>query len=247
MPFTLSHPAIVLPLINRKWISATGIIAGSMVPDFEYFLRLRVYGIYGHTWSGLFWFDLPLALCLAYFFHYLVKPYLFSNLPGFLQQRWMKFVVFSWHPYVREHFLVVILSILAGAASHLLWDSFTHNHTFLTNNWSFLQQQVDLGFEDYPLWHILQQASTIIGLFFVLRFVFRMDSDQKVIKKPEVAYWTVVFFVILILMTWRLYEVGTNEIIKIGHVAVIGMGAACYALIVVSVIWRFNSNLKKDV
>ena len=41
MPFTFSHPAAVLPLrlLPRHWFSLTGLVIGSMVPDFEYFLR----------------------------------------------------------------------------------------------------------------------------------------------------------------------------------------------------------------
>jgi len=36
MPFTFSHPAIVLPLTKaRLKLSATGLIVGSTIPDFE--------------------------------------------------------------------------------------------------------------------------------------------------------------------------------------------------------------------
>ncbi|WP_240482010.1 DUF4184 family protein [Flavobacterium psychrophilum] len=39
MPFTFSHPAIILPLryLPRQWFSLTGLIIGSLTPDFEYF------------------------------------------------------------------------------------------------------------------------------------------------------------------------------------------------------------------
>ncbi|WP_262496247.1 DUF4184 family protein [Flavobacterium piscis] len=39
MPFTFSHPAIILPLkyLPKNWISLTGLIIGSLTPDFEYF------------------------------------------------------------------------------------------------------------------------------------------------------------------------------------------------------------------
>ena len=44
MPFTFSHPAIVLPLVRKSghWFSATGLIIGSLTPDFEYFMRMRI-------------------------------------------------------------------------------------------------------------------------------------------------------------------------------------------------------------
>ena len=38
MPFTFSHPAIILPLakINAKYISLTALVAGSMAPDSDF-------------------------------------------------------------------------------------------------------------------------------------------------------------------------------------------------------------------
>lgn len=51
MPFTFSHPSIVLPLtyLPKKWISLTGIVIGSLTPDFEYFLRMKIQSTYSHT------------------------------------------------------------------------------------------------------------------------------------------------------------------------------------------------------
>ncbi|WP_434297574.1 DUF4184 family protein [Clostridium sporogenes] len=42
MPFTFSHPAIVLHLEKKwnKYFSFTALILGSMSPDFEYFIYL---------------------------------------------------------------------------------------------------------------------------------------------------------------------------------------------------------------
>ena len=83
MPFTFSHPAIILPLtyLPRRWFSLTGLIIGSLTPDFEYFIRMTPYSLYSHTLSGLFWFDIPLGLLLCFIFHNLVRDSLCSNLP----------------------------------------------------------------------------------------------------------------------------------------------------------------------
>ena len=43
MPFTFAHPAIVLPFYKKpKFFSMTTLIIGSMSPDFEYFLRMKI-------------------------------------------------------------------------------------------------------------------------------------------------------------------------------------------------------------
>ncbi|MEG1227787.1 MAG: DUF4184 family protein, partial [Flavobacterium sp.] len=41
----------MLPLqfLNKKWFSLTGLVIGSMIPDFEYFIRMRIQSIYSHT------------------------------------------------------------------------------------------------------------------------------------------------------------------------------------------------------
>ena len=64
MPFTFSHPAIVLPLLklSPKYISASAVIIGSMAPDFEYFIRMRLQQVHGHNLAGAFFFDLPVAI-----------------------------------------------------------------------------------------------------------------------------------------------------------------------------------------
>ncbi|SEP14833.1 DUF4184 family protein [Paenibacillus sp. OV219] len=56
MPFTFAHPAYALPLkfINPRYLSATGLVLGSMAPDFEYFLTLEPHQTIGHSFSGLF-------------------------------------------------------------------------------------------------------------------------------------------------------------------------------------------------
>ncbi|MCA6074304.1 DUF4184 family protein [Fulvivirga sedimenti] len=238
MPFTLSHPAIVLPFLRWKRVSVTGLVIGSMIPDFEYFLRLRVYGIYGHTWDGLFWFDLPLALLMAYLFHYLMGPVLMNNLPGFMQRRFPGMIGSQWHAYVRTYPLIVILSILFGAAGHILWDSFTHNNTYISTHWLILQRQVDLGFQDYPLWHILQQVSTVVGLIFILLYFRKLPADGVVTTNRKTWFWVVLIVIVSIISCWRLYEISNSEIVKIGHIAVITMGASVYGLLLVSLFWR---------
>ena len=53
MPFTPAHTALVLPFIQKRYLSATGLIAGSVAPDFEYFFKMSTNGVHGHTIPGL--------------------------------------------------------------------------------------------------------------------------------------------------------------------------------------------------
>ena len=99
MPFTFSHPAIVLPFnyLPKSWISLTGLVAGSIAPDFEYFLRLEVKSLHSHTLVGLFSFNLPMALLLCFVFHQVVKKTLFKYLPVWFKKRFYRYDNFE--PY----------------------------------------------------------------------------------------------------------------------------------------------------
>ncbi len=126
MPFTFSHPAIVLPLKNifGKWVSLTGLIIGSLTPDFEYFIRMKIQSSYSHTITGTLWFNLPLGILLCFAFHNIVKRPLIENTPNFIQSRMT----------IKQNWIIVSLSIIIGAYSHIFWDSFTHSNTFFTNS-----------------------------------------------------------------------------------------------------------------
>ena len=95
----------------------TGLVAGSICPDFEYFFRLDVYSYYGHTWKGIFWFDLPLSILLAFVFHLVARDPLIDNLPAFLAKRLTVFKTFNWTKHFKEYYPAVIVSVIIGAAS----------------------------------------------------------------------------------------------------------------------------------
>src|SRR5262245_38934596 len=130
MPFTAAHPAIILPLIRSRYFSATALIAGSIAPDFEYFFKMSVSSVYSHTVAGLFYFDLPVVVFISLLFHLVVKKNLISSLPLFFQQKFQPILELDFLDYVKRHPWIFVSSALVGAASHILWDRFTHNNSF---------------------------------------------------------------------------------------------------------------------
>lgn len=86
MPFTFAHPAIVLPLKKKinKYFGLTALVLGSMSPDFEYFLNLKITSEVGHTLKGFLTYNLPLVFLFALVFHLVMKPVLYLHLPKFI-------------------------------------------------------------------------------------------------------------------------------------------------------------------
>ena len=170
MPFTFSHPAIVLPLSKwfKKWVSTTGLIIGSMTPDFEYFVRMKIKSEYSHTLSGVFLFNLPLGIILAFIFHNHAKKMLFENLPAYYKSKFNIYIHFNWNKYFNINFLIVIISVILGAYSHIFWDSFTHHNGFFVTHIPILNNSVILFGHNTYVYKFLQHGSSLIGVIVIL-------------------------------------------------------------------------------
>ena len=200
MPFTLAHPAIVLPFsrLAPRYFSSTALVIGSLAPDFEYFLRVQVKSIYSHTWAGIFYFDLPLALMLIFGFHLFIRQPLIAHLPFVLRQRFDGCFNFNWLKYARRHFITVLVSALIGISSHLFWDSFTHETGYFATYIPFLRSDVPVFGQDIPVHKILQHLSTLVGFFVITWFIRQLPRAPHEKLPVKVYYWPIIIFVTLL-------------------------------------------------
>lgn len=236
MPFTFSHPAIILalPFLNRKWFSLTGLVIGSMTPDFEYFLRMKMQSDYSHTIGGIFWFDLPLGLILAFVFHNVVRDCLFDNLPTNLKSRLSTFKQFKWNEYFEKNYIVVIISILIGTASHLFWDSFTHHHGFFVETIPALENTVGIFNLQIPYWKILQHLSSLVGGIIIAFAIFQLPKNKNIIRQSNLKYWSILIGLILAVIGLRFLN-GLDYKLY-GHVIVTAISASLISLVMTPII-----------
>jgi len=232
MPFTFSHPAIVLPLtyLPRKWFSLTGLVIGSLTPDFEYFLRMRIKSNFSHTIDGLFWFDLPLGLLLAFIFHNIVRNGLFDNLPTILKSRFSTFKQFDWNGHFRRNWFVVIISILIGAGSHILWDSFTHDHGYFVQTIPTLQSSIDFLGGEIPILKILQHGSTLLGGLAIAITIYKLPTNKTEKENVNLKYWIIFIGLSLTIIVARLLT--GLELKQYGNVIVTAISAGLIALMI---------------
>jgi len=230
MPFTFAHPAIILPFgrLPNKWFSWTGLIVGALVPDFEYFIRFRVLSVYSHTIGGLFWFDLPLAIVIAFVFHAAVRSVLFNNLPDPLWRRLSLFDQFNWPRYFSRNWHVVVISILIGAASHLFWDAFTHSAGYFVQACPALSNEVPVFGFGVPVFKVLQHTSSVLGGSAVLITLIMLPIHDQPEKKMNRRYWPIVITLaaVITLLTAALGHV------PIGNVIVSAISGTLIGLIV---------------
>ncbi len=183
MPFTLAHPIAVLPLFrkNGRW-SETALVAGSISPDFEYFLQLRAIENLGHHWYGIIPFDIPVALLLAFVFHAFVKKVFIPHLPQVFQTGLGRIYHYSWTEAFWQRPFHMILCALLGVVSHLLMDGFTHHDGFMLSYLPGLAQPMLLGM---PVYMFLQIFLSLLGSIWVLYYIFRLgDNTLPKLDKP---------------------------------------------------------------
>lgn len=187
MPLTFAHPAAVLPLMRRPF-DALALVCGAMAPDIPYFVRSTPLPVTAQSWyepftnattshsiAGLLSVTLPLALAM-YLVLAAARPaavWLTRSGSGFiaplsgggapdqtdgaasrLTARW------AW----------IAASLLVGALTHLIWDSFTNSDGPLATRVDALNDTVLL---DMTWARVMQQASTIIGLAVLAIFLWR--------------------------------------------------------------------------
>ncbi|NUS14249.1 MAG: DUF4184 family protein, partial [Streptomyces sp.] len=135
MPFTFSHPAAVLPLLPggrpRGPLVASALVAGSLAPDVPYFTESLVhgtfrYGEFTHSLLGVPTADVAIAAVLAAGWHWLLREPLVALLPA----AWADAADALTAPGGRRRGPAdagwFVLSAVAGAATHVVWDAFTH-------------------------------------------------------------------------------------------------------------------------
>lgn len=207
MPFTFSHPAIVLPLakINPKYSSASALILGSMAPDFEYFIRMQLKQVHGHTLQGVFYFDLPVTICSLFLFHLLVRDTLIDHLPEFLRKKYAHFYQMNWFSYARKRWYVILYSAVIGIFSHLFWDAFTHAPGYFVQFIPFLQQDLLIFNVSIPSYDLMQLLSTLVGGLIIFLVVIWPNENRITLKSlnKTVLYTSVVLLTTLIIMALR--------------------------------------------
>lgn len=243
MPFTFSHPAIVLPFSNskRNILSLTGLIVGSVTPDFEFLLRLKETACFGHTWLGLFAFDIPFAILLSFVFHNIVRDTLILHLPKFLFQRFSALISFGWTNYFIQHKLKFFLSVLVGIFSHVFLDAFTHSDGFFTERITFFSKEIAFLNHTLPVYSILQLATSLLGALYILWMIFKMKKETEVQQNNNAfVYWLSLAIGTICIFAIRLLSSKRHESFEDIIIAIIG--SFLYALVTISLYYSIGRN-----
>ena len=114
MPFTVSHAVVALPFA-RSPIPFGAVAVGSMAPDLPLFFAAAPPYAVTHGFPGVLVTTVPLAIVLYAIWRLLLRPASLRLLPS--------------PPALREALLIVVALVL-GVVTHVVWDAFTHPGRF---------------------------------------------------------------------------------------------------------------------
>ncbi len=159
MPFTPSHAAAVLPLL-RTGLPASALVAGSVAPDLPYFLPGRPDWA-THTLLAVVGLDVLLAASIWVVWHGLLAAPALAAAPAGVRGRLAGRVPLGLRPRVgsARALPATVAALAIGAATHVLWDEFTHAGRFGTEHLAVLRETT-AGLPGYK-W--AQYASGLIG------------------------------------------------------------------------------------
>ncbi|MEV0387826.1 DUF4184 family protein [Nonomuraea sp. NPDC050643] len=250
MPFTPGHVAAVIPLISsprlRRFADPWALALGAMVPDLPIFLPFLPDYADWHSWLGVVTIDPLAVLVLLPLFHLVLRDPLIALLPPALAGRAALLTP------ERLRLLPMATGAVIGAATHILWDSFTHS-TGPVEWGAWLAVPV---FGVIRLFRLLQYVSSAIGLVVVVWWGWRGLSGMAAAPVPERLRssprlrWSVLAAgaagVVAGALLWPLVDepspaLGLPSVItKTGAGTVIGL---CLVLVSYAVVWQVRRRM----
>lgn len=193
MPFTISHAVLAPPIAKltgyRLPISALAI--GSMTPDLYRLFTTESYDT-SHQWQGIIFPNLIIGLFFCLLWYALYRPVIF---------RWiglLKPMHLDSFKHLLKFSLSVVIGLIVGIATHLIWDGLTHSdfRTFAFND--FLNQQVALFGHIYPMHRVLQIGTSIVALPFMVWMAVHYYLKHKQLTAISKKITTYSFLILLI-------------------------------------------------
>jgi len=126
MPFTLAHPAAIVPIfrLSKRNFVLVDLTIGSIAPDFIYFIPILANRSQSHSFMSLIWYCLPMGLAAFVVFFLFFAPLIIVIAPKRLSSRLPRDWQFGRVPHVPVFSLSI--AILVGALTPIIWDYFTH-------------------------------------------------------------------------------------------------------------------------
>lgn len=171
MPFTLVHPAFVLPIYTRikSYCIPVGLIAGSLVPDYDIIFRFTEtrHHLFAFNLRSIFGILTPLSFITVFFYTYILRDFMMQRCPPLLQQIAVQLPAFPFRSN-RKEYILLFLNIVGAIYLHLFLDMISHYDA-----WSIMQyvkyrisgNEILLNFTYWGSMYIPQLIFMLWGLY----------------------------------------------------------------------------------
>ncbi|WP_026477855.1 DUF4184 family protein [Alkaliphilus transvaalensis] len=249
MPFTFAHPAILIPIRKKleRHFNFSALVIGSMIPDFEYFVRFRPIAYYSHSIMGHFLFNIPVGLFVFILYHTVIKKQLIQHFPKPFDGWYKSHANHKLDLSLNKDFFIVIVSLLIGAISHVFWDAFTHQGGYFVRLLPILQRKMTINAFSIPLYKILQHGSTLVGFVIIIFYLYLIrDRENSKMKrensKTKVIYWFLnLTLVFAITYTRMILGFGGIYFRYFGIIIVTLISSSLISILIVSIIFNIIS------
>jgi Domain of unknown function (DUF4184) len=162
LPFTGSHLAAILPLL-RWGLPPSALVIGSVAPDLPYYLPLPIRGELTHSLLGGAAVDVPLGAAAFLVWQALLGPACVALAPAGLRRRLDRLAepvpAGLRHLGSLRRVSLLVAALTLGVATHLAWDSFTHDWMWGAHHIAWLAQRHG----PLPGYEWAQYVSTVAG------------------------------------------------------------------------------------
>lgn len=196
MPLTFpSHAAAILPLLHvpgGRRLPASALVVGTTAPDLIYLVG--THGAAAHGPAGLLQFCLPAGLLAFVYLEALLLPVVAPHLLALWPERGRRALARLVGPRPPPRrvsgWLAVAAAIVIGAATHQLWDGFTHAWMWPARA-LYPDTTVTLFGRPVLVSRVLQHCSSVLGLAIVALYLRRTAPSSPLAlssgARPEAA------------------------------------------------------------
>jgi putative Mn2+ efflux pump MntP len=202
VPFTVSHVAAVLPGA-RTALPAAALVVGAMSPDIPYFLPRGPWTLPTHTVGGIvLWAPLLGAMAVAAWYLLLARA-AYAWVPQPLRRRLPERATARERLGSLRAVALVYAALVISAATHVVWDAFTHNDGWVVERVPALMRTVAWLPGDLAAYRWAQYASSVLGMTILVWWIarwWRTTQNRDVVSTAEVsdrARWYVVTAVVV--------------------------------------------------
>jgi hypothetical protein len=249
MPFTLVHPAFLLPFEQKfgRYMHPLALIAGSFAPDFDIVFRFTEtrFHIFDFGFKCVFLQILPLAILTVFIYSYFLRDFIIQKCPKAIAQIGEDIEPFFIKSNVKSY-LFVVLNCIVAIYLHLFLDLISHFDAWGIK--AFFKSYISDNeiFIEIIYWSSIYLPMLLITLLGVLLYIKYGKKYYNIFQIKDFLHTKVYLFLILAILCSipKILFSGLNLEFGIDVLVISGLNGLFLALMIYGFVFTIKSKLK---